>query len=456
MNKAQLEAVYAEQKDRFLEEWKDFLRFQSISADPDYAGNCQECASWLVSHLEGMGLKAELLETSGKPVVHATYEGPEGAPTVVYYGHYDVQPVDPLELWDTAPFEPTLRGQRLYARGAQDNKGQTFYVLKAIETLLKQDAMPCSLKLFIEGEEETGSKGISKSIEQWTELLQGDVLMVCDTGAVGPGIPTVTMGLRGIVHFTVKLSGISHDLHSGSHGGMVKNPAMELCRLLATIHDETGKVVVEGFYEGVGEIAPEDRELANKAPFSNEQYKQQIGVLPAGGERNEFTAVERKGFRPTVEINGIHSGYGGPGSKTIIPSEAFAKLSARLVGQQDPEASMNRIIQHLEKNAPLDLTFEASELSVGGPAILLSSTSPLIQKASEVLSDISEHEPVYSWEGGSIPVVASLAKAANAEPLLVGFGLEEDRIHAPNESFDVEQFRLGFLYAALMLTRLGQ
>lgn len=450
MNKEALEAYYAENQARIMEEWKTFLRFESISTDPAYNEACNQCASWLVEHLQGMGLQSELLETSSKPVVFAEYKGKEEHPTIVFYGHYDVQPVDPIEDWETLPFEPTLRGDRLYARGAQDNKGQAFYVIKALEALLENNALNCSVKIFLEGEEECGSQGITEAIPGWVDRLQGDVLMVCDTGAVAAGVPTVTMGLRGILHLQVQLEGIHHDLHSGSHGGMVKNPAMELARLMATIHDEKGRIQVEGYYEGVSEIDPEDRTLANAAPFSSETYTQQIGVPPTGGEP-EFTPVERKGFRPTIEINGFHSGYGGPGHKTIIPSYAFAKISSRLVGQQDPQKCLDALIAHIEKHAPTDLTLKIEDASVGGPAVLLSSKSEVIQKARGVLEQISDHTPVFSWEGGSIPVVATLAQTAGAEPLLVGFGLEEDRIHAPNESFDIHQFKLGFLYASLML-----
>ncbi|HAA55114.1 MAG TPA: dipeptidase [Myxococcales bacterium] len=453
MDKAALESYYKANHDRFLEEWKTFLAFESISTDSAYNDKCTECAQWLVTHLEGMGLHAELLETSTKPVVHAYKKGKDGASTVVYYGHYDVQPVDPLDLWDTPPFEPTLRGSRLYARGAQDNKGQTFYFLKALETLLANDALDNTIKIFIEGEEETGSYGITESIPKWKDKLQGDVLMVCDTGAVAKGVPTVTMGLRGINHLEVYMGGIKHDLHSGSHGGMVKNPAMEMARLMATLHDESGRIAVEGYYDDVANVSEQDKELANAGPFTEEGYKEQIGVLPTGGE-DGFTAVERKGFRPTIEINGIHSGYGGEGNKTIIPSEAIAKVSCRLVGNQDPQKSLEQLVAHLEKHAPKDLDFEIRHKTIGGPALLVSSTSPVIQKAAAVLDQLSDEKPVYSWEGGSIPVVAELAKVSGAEPLLIGFGLEEDRIHAPNESFDVDQFALGFLYASLMLQAL--
>ncbi len=446
--------IYDENRERFIEEWKEFLRFPSISADPAYSDDCQRCADWLTSHLSDLGFQTELIETVGQPLVYAEYKGKPDRPTILYYGHYDVQPVDPLELWDSPPFEPEQRGDRLYARGAQDNKGQTIYVLKALETLLKQDALHCTVKLFLEGEEETGSYGISSAIPKLVEQgrLQGDVLMVCDTGAVAAGVSTITMGLRGIVYLQADLHGISHDLHSGSHGGIVKNPATELARLVETLHDQNGRIAVKGFYDGVSDIDPEDRKLANASPFNASDYEKQIGVPPVGGE-SEFTPVERKGFRPTIEVNGFHSGYGGPGSKTIIPDSAFVKLSSRLVGQQDPQKSLDRLVTHLEEHAPDGLKLTISDKGVGGPALMLSSQSPVIQQASEVLKQLSDKPTVYSWEGGSIPVVSSLAQASGAEPLLVGFGLSEDRIHAPNESFSIKQFELGFLYATMMLSQ---
>ncbi len=446
--------AYEENRERFFNDWKEFLQFPSISADPAYDKDCQDCASWLANHLDGIGMTAELLSTTGKPLVYAEYKGKPDHPTVLYYGHYDVQPVDPLELWDSKPFEPEVRGERLYARGAQDNKGQTMYVIKALETLIQHDALNCTVRLFLEGEEETGSYGITAAIDELYQSgkLVGDVLMVCDTGAVAAGVSTITMGLRGIVYLQATLDGISHDLHSGSHGGMVKNPATELARLVATLHDENGKIAVKDFYEGVGEIAEADRKLANAAPFHNDEYTSQIGVAPVGGE-SDFTPVERKGFRPTIEVNGFHSGYGGPGSKTIIPDSAFVKISSRLVGQQDPQKSLDRIEAHLKAHAPEGLNLTISGKGVGGPALMLSSESELIQKADDVLQKLSDQPTVFSWEGGSIPVVSSLARVSGAEPLLVGFGLDEDRIHAPNESFSLNQFELGFLYATMMLSR---
>lgn len=450
MDKTTLEQIYEKEQKRFLEKWTELLKIQSISADPERMEDCTRCARWLLNHIEAMGLKTELLQTVGKPVAYAEYKGPEGSPTVVYYGHYDVQPVDPLDLWNSPPFEPVIRNGRLYARGAQDNKGQTFYFLKALETLLKHNALKCSLKIFLEGEEETQSIGFTQALPQWKERVKGDVLMVCDTGCVGPEYPTITMGLRGIVHLTIKTIGPAYDLHSGAFGGAVKNPALELARLLATFHDSEGKVTVDGFYEGVDQSTDEDRTLANSSPLDTQALTTQLGTPLIGGEKG-WTTQERIGFRPTIEINGIHSGYGGPGSKTIIPSVAIAKITSRLTGKQDPQKTLARIIAHVHKHAPEGVRTEIEESGIGGPAVMLSANSPWIRKAHAILTQLSSNAPVYSWEGGSIPVVAHLAEISGSAPVLVGFGLEEDRIHAPNESFSLEQFKKGFLYASLFL-----
>jgi len=454
MDKTAIEQIYEKEKARFFQEWATLLKIPSISADPAHSEDCTLCAQWLLAHLHAMGLKTELLETVGKPVAYAEFNGPAGSPTVVYYGHYDVQPVDPINLWESPPFEPTIRNGRLYARGAQDNKGQTFYFLKALETLLRQDALKCSLKIFLEGEEETQSIGLTKALPYWKERVKGDVLMVCDTGCVGSDYPTITMGLRGIVHLTIKITGPAYDLHSGAFGGAVKNPALELARLLATFHDSEGKITVDGFYEGVDQSTDEDRALANRSPLDVQALTAQLETPLVGGEKG-WTTQERIGFRPTIEINGIHSGYGGPGSKTIIPSVAIAKITSRLTGKQDPQKTLERIISHVRKHAPEGVRTEIEESGIGGPAVMLSASSPWIQKAHAILAQISPNSPVYSWEGGSIPVVAHLAEISGAAPVLVGFGLEEDRIHAPNESFSLEQFKKGFLYASLFLANIA-
>jgi len=451
MDKVELEKVFENNRQRFLDEWTEFLRFESISTDPAYNKNCLECAAWLSDHLKKIGMESKLLETPSKPVVFAEFKGKPGRPVISFYGHYDVQPADPLEKWQSKPFEPELRDGRMYARGAQDNKGQVFYLLKAVETLIAQNSLECTLKVFIEGEEESGSGGISAKLEDWKDLLKSDVFMVCDTGCIEPNLPTITMGLRGIVMLTAKLKGPRHDLHSGVHGGVIKNPATEIARLVASLHREDGSIAVPGFYDSVLPIEAEDRKLANMATIEDAKYEAMVGVPPLGGEKN-VSFAERRGFRPALEINGIAGGYSGAGTKTIIPSEAIAKISARLAADQDPAESLQQIIDHLKSKAPAGLNLEISETEIGGKAVRLSANSPVIRQAAEALRQIVDRDPVFMWEGASIPVVSSLAAVSGAEPLLVGFGWEEDNIHSPNESFSVEQLRQGFLYAGLLLS----
>ena len=455
MDHAELQGIFTRDRERFLEEWKSFLRFRSISADPAFAGECRACAEWLRDHLRTFGLESSLLETNGKPVVFARRNGRPGTPTIVFYGHYDVQPADPLDLWASDPFEPTLRNGRLYARGAQDNKGQVMYFLKALQTLLAAGALDCGIRIFIEGEEESSSSAMTEGLARWREELRGDVLLVCDTGTPKTGQPAITMGLRGIVHLTATLSGLKKDLHSGVHGGIAPNPATAMARLVATLHRPDGRIAVEGYYDGVQEPSAEDRALANVELLSAAEYEQLVGVVPSGGEEG-YTFAERRGFRPTIEVNGIHSGYDGPGSKTIIPARAMVKITSRVVGGQDPERCLALLSDHLRRHAPASLKLEITEASVGGPALLLSSRAKSVALARRVLEEITDQPVLFLWEGASIPIVAGMAKAAGAEPLLVGFGTEEDDIHAPNESFSLEQFRQGFLYAGLILGALSR
>ncbi len=444
--------IFQRDEKRFIEDWKSLLRFSCISTDPAYNGECTKCAEWLVTHLLGIGFSSKLLPTPGKPVVFAERDGEPGHPTLVFYGHYDVQPVDPLELWESKPFEPELRNGRLYARGAQDNKGQLMYVLKALEMLVKRKELKCGVKLFIEGEEEHGSEGIDKVMSDWKEL-KGDVLMVCDFGVVPSGAPTITMGLRGIVALNFKLTGPSYDLHSGVHGGVAANPAIGIAKLVASLHDQSGRVAVEGFYEGVKDPSVEERKFANAEPWSDDAYKAMTGANPSGGEKG-FSAWERRGLRPTLEINGIHSGYGGPGAKTIIPSIAEAKITCRLVPGQDPKKTMDRVAEHLKRHTPLGLKCEVEYGQSTGGALSLPVNSKVVHQAKAALDQISDQQTALWWEGASVPIVAKMIKVSGAEPLLLGFGREEDRIHAPNESFSIEQFRDGFLFSMLYLSSL--
>jgi acetylornithine deacetylase/succinyl-diaminopimelate desuccinylase-like protein len=365
-----------------------------------------------------------------------------------------VQPVDPVEAWETPPFEPDEREGRIFARGASDNKGQTMYFLMAVERLISLGKLRAGMTVILEGEEECGSEGLSSKLMEWKELLKADVLMVCDTGALTPGVPFITMGLRGLVSMEITLGGIHHDLHSGALGGVVKNPATEMARLITSFHNPDGSIAVKGYYDQVQAFSPEDRVLVNASWPPAEVFRSMVGVEALGGELR-FPPAERRGMRPTIEVNGLYSGYQGPGEKTIIPALATCKITSRLVSDQDPERCLNLLEAHVREYAPKGLELTVVSRHVGGRAIALSSDNPLIARARRVLDALSSAPTQFTWEGGSIPVVERLCEVSGATPLLVGFALESDRAHAPNESFAISQFELGFRYASRMLEDLG-
>jgi len=448
-----LQRLLGAEAERCLEEWKQLLRFPSVSADPARAADCRACAGWLAERLKAIGLPAELLETGGLPAVWAERPGQPGRPVVLFYGHYDVQPADPLAAWTTPPFEPALRGGRLYARGAQDNKGQLFYALKAFETSIREGRLACGLRVLIEGEEESGSRGLRAALPGWRSRLAADVVLVTDTGMPAADTPALIMGLRGIVHLAFALAGPRHDLHSGVHGGVAPNPALGLARVLASLHGPDGAIAVPGFLDGV--LPPSARELALAAarPFDAAQYRAQTGVEPLGGESGLAPAL-RAGFRPSIDVNGLHSGAAGPGVKTIIPARAEARLSARLVPRQDPERCLAALVRHVRAQTPAGLRLELLEQGAHGPGFRLDPDSALVNKAKRVLDGLTGRPAVWLWEGASIPIVAQLAELSGGEPILAGFGLEEDRIHAPDESFSLEQFCLGYRFVTGLLAEL--
>lgn len=442
--------------ERYLGEWKEFLGFPSISTGMEHAADCLACAKWLVGQFQGMGLSSRLLETAyaSKPVVYAEHAGKPGRPTILFYGHYDVQPVDPLNLWTSPPFEPTLRDGRMYARGAQDNKGQVFAFIKALEALKSAGSLDCTVKILIEGEEESGSKGITESLERWKDLIRADILMVSDTSMAETGAPAIMMGLRGIISISLLLHGPDHDLHSGIHGGVAPNPAQGMARLLASLHRPDGSIAVPGYYDAVTPPTEEEKRLANAGFPDAASYREGTGVDPVAGE-HRFTPAERVGFRPSLDVNGIHSGFGGKGFKTVLPAVAEAKVSARLAAGQDPVWCRDAIVRHLRENVPPGLRLEVEGANIGGPGFRLNLHSEVTKKARAVLDGLTPHKTVFLWEGASVPIVSGLARVSGAEPLLVGFGLEKDRIHAPNESYSVEQLRLGYLYASRFLDAAG-
>lgn len=450
----ELSKFYDAAESTYLERWQRLLRIPSVSADPAHAADCRACADAVRAQLDDMGFDTRCIETGSLPLVYAIRRGRPGAPTVLVYGHYDVQPADPVDAWSSPPFEPTLRDGRVYARGAQDNKGQLSYVLCALDALAAAGELTCTVKVLVEGEEESGSQGMNGSLDAWKPDAAADVLMAADTEMVDANTPTLTLSLRGVVHLTVTLRGARTDLHSGVHGGVAPNAADGMARLLAGLHDADGRVAVDGFYDGVAEPSETEAAAAEAAGFDPSDYESRTGVPPAGGEAGRFSPRVRAGLRPTLEINGVASGYSGAGMKTIIPATARAKLSARTVPGQAPDHVLACIVSHLERHVPEGLRLTVSEAGAAGGALSTPADSPAIQPAFAALRDIYGRAPVCLREGASIPVLSLLAEASGADPLLVGFGCPEDNIHAPNESFDVAQFRKGFLFTGLFFSEL--
>jgi acetylornithine deacetylase/succinyl-diaminopimelate desuccinylase-like protein len=441
---------FARNQERFISEWKEFLSFPSVSANPAYHLDCVACAEWVAGHLRKLGFHSEIWPSDTKPLVYGILEGDPTKDVVLFYGHYDVQPPEPLELWTTPPFEPSLRDGRMYARGAEDNKGQVFFFLKAVEALRSRGAKLPTIKVIIEGEEECGSEAMHAGLHSWREALKADILMVCDTGMVAHGVPTITMGLRGVISCEVRVHGPTMDLHSGVYGGMVLNPLHALARIVSGMHHEDGSIAIPGFYDGLAEPSPEDRARSQAAPLDLDEVSRAIGAPLVGGEKG-LHPLERRGFRPTIEVNGIGGGYQGAGGKTVIPSYGMAKISSRLVEGQDPPESLEKIKRYLRSAAPVGTRVEILDESVGGKAFRLSVHAPVVKKACEAIARSFSREPVYLWEGASVPIIPQLASVSGGAPILVGFGMEEDRIHSPNESFSLRQFEEGFRYSVAFL-----
>jgi acetylornithine deacetylase/succinyl-diaminopimelate desuccinylase-like protein len=449
-------AYFEKNRPAILDGWFTLLRLPTIGTDPKRLGDCARAAAWLKTFLKPLGFEAEIL-TPGSgipvPVLVAERPGAEGGVTVLFYGHYDVQPEDPLSGWQTPPFEPTLVNERVCARGAQDNKGQVFAFLQGVKALIEAGETLPTLKIVLEGQEESGSSALNDLAPILRQRLRADVMMVCDTSCGPDNRPAIVAGLRGVQHFTVTLTGPAYDLHSGVHGGVAPNPAQGLASLLASLHNADGSIAVAGFCDRVHPPSDEERLIARQGAVTPEQYAQEIGCPPAGGSQAS-DAVARGSFEPTIEINGLHAGYGGPGSKTVIPSTAFAKLSMRLVPDQRPEDTFAAIKQHLADHCPRGMTLALSEVCVGAPGFRLPLNSPIFRLASDVLQQMDARGALFRWEGASIPVVAMLQHLSGAAPLLVGFGREEDKIHCPNESYGIDQFVRGMTWSTLMLKAL--
>ncbi len=445
-----LRSYFAENREEIQRDLFTFLRFPSISTDPSYKQSLLECADWLTEQVGALGFAVERWETSGHPTLFAAHLHAPDKPTLLIYNHYDVQPVDPLEEWTTPPFEPEVRNGEVYARGAQDNKGQCFYVLQALKALLARDGrLPCNVKWLIEGEEEIGSAGLAGILSERSNQLQADTLVVVDVGLRDRNSPAVTLGIRGIVTMEVTVTGPSSDLHSGTHGGLVVNPNHALVEILAKLRDEHGRIAVPGFYDDVMELSDEEKEQI-AFDFDSDGYESMFGTKAIGGERDR-TPLESAWTRPTIEINGISGGYSGPGFKTVIPAVAKAKLSCRLVPDQSPQKTLSQIKEYLESVAPDGITLEVDLHEGGGPAVCASSTSPGVQAFAQAYSEVFDKPCQFIMEGGSIPIVTDLAKASNSDVVLMGFGLSDDQIHAPDEHFGLDRTELGFLTFARAL-----
>ena len=426
-----------------LQNLKDFVSIPSISSDPLANADMQRAAEWVARQLRGIGIEnVAIMPTSGHPVVYGDWlKAGTDRPTVLVYGHYDVQPADPLELWQTPAFEPTEKGENLYGRGASDMKGQVVICLAAVDALLSTKTLDVNVKFLIEGEEEIGSPALEKFIPEHKNLLACDVALNTDTGMMGADIPTITYGLRGLGYFEVWVYGPKQDLHSGLFGGAIHNPAQVLCELIAGMHDDQGRVTLPGFYDSVRAVDPEERAELARLPHGDEFVLEQTGVSMLYGEAG-YTSAERIGARPTLEVNGLLSGFTGIGPKTVLPSKAMAKISMRLVPDQEPDQVMEQLRQYLTAKAPPTVHWEILKHSGGDPSIS-DIHHPAVTAMEKALETVWGVRPLYRREGGSVPVVAKFQKELGTESVCTGFGLPDDNLHAPNEKLHLPTFYRG-------------
>ncbi len=437
-----------ENRDRFLEELFSLLRIPSISSDPAHKDDMTRCAERLAELLREAGAdEAGVYPTGGHPVVFARKQISDDVPTVLVYGHYDVQPVDPLDLWKSDPFEPEIRDGAIYGRGANDDKGQLFMHLKAFEYLLRSGKLHHNVKFIFEGEEEIGSPSLAAWAEEHREMLSASVILVSDTTMISDKVPSINCGMRGLSYLEVTVTGPDKDLHSGHYGGAVANPVNVLCGMIASLIDGDGRVTMPGFYDDVVELSAEDRAMLARAPYDEEEYKSFLGVRALRGEKG-YTTLERVGIRPCLDVCGIWGGFTGEGSKTVLPSSAHAKISMRLVPNQDSAKISRLFTEHFLAIAPDCVRVEVKECH-GGNGFLIPISSPAYRAASRAMQEVYGVEPVPSRGGGSIAVLADLQHILGIDPLLMGFGLERDTIHSPNESYLLSQFFAGMESIAL-------
>ncbi len=433
---------FNQNKERFLNELLELLRIPSISADSKYKGDVARCAEAVKENLLQAGCDhAEICPTDGHPIVYGEKIIDPSLPTVLVYGHYDVQPADPLELWHSGPFEPVIKDGKIYARGACDDKGQMFMHVKALEVMAKTGTLACNVKLMIEGEEEVGSSNLGKFLEDNKEKLQADIVLVSDTSMISMEHPSLETGLRGLAYMEVEVTGPNRDLHSGVYGGAVANPINVLSKMIASLHDENNHITIPGFYDHVQDLSDAERKALNEAPFDLEEYKKDLGVKDVLGEKG-YTTLERTGTRPTLDVNGIWGGYTGEGAKTVLPSKAHAKISMRLVPAQKSEAIAALFKKHFESIAPDYVTVKVTTHH-GGEPVVTPTDSIAYKAAARAIRESFGKDPIPTRGGGSIPIVALFESILGLKTVLMGFGLDNDNIHSPNEKFDVANYYKG-------------
>jgi acetylornithine deacetylase/succinyl-diaminopimelate desuccinylase-like protein len=443
-------------RDKYLDELKALLAIPSISALAEHAADVKRCAEWCADEMRRIGMQnVKLIPTPGNPVVYGDWLGAAGAPTILFYGHYDVQPVDPLNLWETPPFEATIRDGEIYARGAADDKGQVFMHFKAIEAHLKQTGkLPVNIRIILEGEEEVGSVNLDNFIIANKADLKADVVIISDSPMFARGVPSICYGLRGLVYTQIDLRGSSTDLHSGSFGGAVANPGFVLAQMIAQMKDRGGHIKVPGFYDDVVALTQEERDAWAKLPFSEKQYRKDFGIPKLQGE-TDYTTLERTWARPTLEVNGLLSGFTGEGAKTVLPAVAMAKISMRLVPNQDPEKIAKLFEDYVRKIAPKTVELKFTNMH-GGKPWMTSFDNPFVQAASRAIEKGFNKTPVLTREGGSIPVVSTFQEELGLPSVLFGVGLPDENAHAPNEKLDIGNFHGGIISAAFLYDEISR
>ena len=429
-------------KSRFIQELIDLLKIPSVSADPKYKDDVNRAAVIVHDRLVEAGAEnVEICQTAGYPVVYGEKLIDPELPTVLVYGHYDVQPPDPIELWDSPPFEPIIKDGKIYARGASDDKGQAYMYVKAFEMMIKTDTLPCNVKFMIEGEEEVGSEHLGDFIQEYKEKLKADIILISDTSILANDVPSITVGLRGLSYNQVEITGPNRDLHSGLYGGAVANPINILCEMIAKMKDENNHITIPGFYDDVIELSKTEREEMAKAPFNLEEYKKSLDLSDVHGERG-YSTLEQTAIRPSLDVNGIWGGYIGEGAKTVIPSKAYAKISMRLVPNQNPIKITQLFKKHFESVAPPSVKVKV-EHHHGGKPYVTPTDSPGYLAASRAMEVTFGKKPIPARGGGSIPIVALFKEVLELDSILMGFGLDSDAIHSPNEHFGIYNYLKG-------------